>query len=163
MKFLGHEGENFLIEFASEEKLLLLHLLSMYPLVPAAYHRLTKDKKLPRREENQQLLDDALQSQREQNKKEILALINAPGRFTAKDGANQAAFSRADLEWLLQVVNDVRVGCWIALGSPGYEPKKKTVPTSETMPHTLFMEIGGAFEMFFLGIINGDVPPEKAE
>ena len=163
MKFLGQDGEKFLTEFATEEKALLLHLLSMYPLVPAAHHRLTKDRKLPQREENQQLLDDALKAQRQQNKKEILALISEPGRFTEKDGASQAAFSRADLEWLLQAVNDVRIGCWIARGSPGYEPKKKIAPGSKAMRHAMFMEIAGAFEMFFLGIINGDVPPEKPE
>ncbi len=163
MKFLGHDGGNFLIEFATEEKLLLLHLLSMYPLVPAAHHRLTKDKKFPRREENQQLLDDALKAQRQQNQQEVLALINEPGRFTDKENASQAAFSRTDLEWLLQVVNDVRIGCWLALGSPGYEPKKKIAPNSEGARRAMFMEIAGAFEMFFLGIINGDVPPELPE
>ena len=163
MKFLGQNGDNFSLEFAAEEKSLLQHLFSLYPLVPATYHRLTKDRQLPQREENQQLLNDALKAQRQQNKKEVLALLNEPGRFAEKDGVSQATFSRADLEWLLQVVNDVRIGCWIALGSPGYEPKKKIAPGAEAMRHTMFMEIAGAFEMFFLGIINGDVPPEKPE
>jgi hypothetical protein len=162
MKFLAHDGESFLLEFAPGEHALLLHLLKLYPLVPEAYHRLTKDEKLPRREENQQLLDDALNSQRAQNQKEILALISAPERFTEADGVSRGAFTRAELEWLLQVVNDVRVGCWIALGSPGPAAKKKIVSGTEAMRHAMFMEIGGGFEMFFLGIINGDVPLENA-
>ena len=69
---------------------------------------------------------------------------------------------RADLEWLLQVVNDVRIGCWLALGSPGYETKKKIPTDKESLRHAMFMEIAGGFEMFFLGVINGDVPPETA-
>ena len=163
MNFLGHHDGKFQLELARQEKALLLHLLSLYPLVPAAHHRLTKDKKLPRREENQQLLDDALKHQREQNKKEIHALINTPGRFVETKHASKVAFTRGELEWLLQVVNDVRVGCWIALGSPGYEAKKKTKLDPEALRHTMFMELSGAFEMFFLGVINGDVPPQVEE
>jgi hypothetical protein len=159
MKFLRRSGDHFFLEFEREEKALLLHLLALYPLVPESYHRLTKDKKLPQREENQQLLDDALKSQREQSKKEILALMQATGRFVDAADASQVAFTRAELEWLLQVVNDVRVGCWIAQGSPGQE--KKMRPTPEFLRHQIFMEIAGGFEMFFLGVINGAVRTER--
>jgi len=163
MKFLSHDAGKFSLELAAEEKALLLHLLSLYPLVPAAHHRLTKDKTLPKREENQQLLDEALNAQRDQNRREILALLSEPGRFTETNGQIRITFARTEVEWLLQVVNDVRVGCWIALGSPGYEPKKKGRPSKESMRHLMMMELAGAFEMFFLGIVNGDVPPETEE
>jgi hypothetical protein len=160
MRFLGHDGDAFSLGFAPEEKALLLHLLSLYPLVPESYHRLTQDPQLPKREENQELLDDALKAQRAQNQREILALVGKPGRFAEAAGQCRAAFTRGELEWLLQVVNDVRVGCWIALGSPGYKAKKKGRPSRASLRHTMLMELAGAFEMFFLGIINGDVPPE---
>jgi hypothetical protein len=164
MKFFGHDAGSdgkFAIGFERGEKALLFRVLSLYPLVPTSYHRLTKDKKLPRRDENQQLLDDALKYQREQNRREILALINTQGRFAGAEGAEQVSFTRGDLEWLLQVMNDVRVGCWIALGSPGYEPKKINPKDRQAVEHAVSMEIAGGFEMFFLGVINGDVPPES--
>ncbi len=161
MKFLRHDGERFLLEFGHEEKALLLHLLSLYPLVPESHHQLTKDKKLPHRAENQQLLGEALAAQRGQNMKEILTLIHDPGRFTESGDVSQVTFTRGELEWLLQGINDVRVGCWIALGSPGYETKKKTRPDKEALRHMMFMELAGAFEMFFLGVINGAVPAEE--
>ena len=121
MKFLRAEGDRFALEMAPGEKATLLHLLKLYPLVPEAYHRLSKDNNLPHREENQRLLDDALRTQREQNKKEIFALISSPTRFAEVAGASRVVFTRAEIEWLLQVINDVRLGSWIALGSPGYE------------------------------------------
>lgn len=157
MKLLRREGDGFHLEFASDEKKLLLHLLKLYPLVPESHHRLTKDKKLPRREENQQLLDEALKAQRKKNQRAILALINQPGRFTDLDTSSKVSFTRGEVEWLLQVVNDVRVGCWIAIGSPGYEQKKGR-SSQESLRHLMLMELAGAFEMFFLGITNGDVP-----
>lgn len=161
MRFLCQAGEGYSLEFAGEEKALLLHLLSLYPLVPASYHRLTRDKKLPQHDENQQLLDEALKAQREQNKREIQAFISEAGRFNEVEGASCVTFLRGELEWLLQVINDVRLGCWIALGSPGYEAKKKGRPSKEALRHMMLMELAGAFEMFFLGIVNGDVPPEE--
>ena len=163
MRFLGHDGGRFSLEFATEEKALLLNVLSLYPLVPESYHKLTRDKKLPMLEENQQLLGDALEVQREQNKNEILTFISVPRRFTESEGVSQVSLARADLEWLLQVVNDVRVGCWIAMGSPDYETKKQGRMEKESLQHMMFMELAGAFQMFFLGIVNGDVPPEGKE
>jgi hypothetical protein len=163
MTFLQAIEGKFELQFAPGEKALLFQLLSLYPLVPESYHRLTRDKQLARRQEDQQMLTDALQSQRAQNQKEILALVSNPGRFTEIDGASRVILTRADLEWLLQAFNDVRVGCWIALGSPGYESKKKTRPDQSALQQTMMMELAGAFEMFFLGLINGDVPPEKMD
>lgn len=162
MKLLRRSGEKYELEFPIEEKALLFHLLNLYPLVPASYHRLTKDKKLPRREENQQLLDEALAAQRALNKKEIVALMGHPERFQAADGTSKAVFTRGELEWLLQVINDIRVGSWIALGSPGYEREMKPRRGAPSTRDLIFMELAGAFEMFFLGIINGDVPPCEA-
>ena len=39
----------------------------------------------------------------------------------------QLTLSGPEIEWLLQVLNDVRVGSWIALGSPDPESGKKIV------------------------------------
>ena len=163
MKFLRADGGQFELEMNPGEHGTLLHLLKLYPLVPESYHRLTKDKKLPHREENQRLLDDALRSQREQNKKEIFALLNAPARFQKISGGGKVTFTRAELEWLLQIVNDVRVGSWIAMGSPGYATEQKIQRNVRTMPHLMFMELAGAFEMFFLGVINGSLRPGDEE
>ncbi len=161
MKFLRASGGTFELQFAPEEKALLFHLLNLYPLVPETYHRLTKDKKLARRREDQQLLNEALKSQREQNRKEILALVSNATRFAQTNGLSAVVFARGELEWMLQVFNDVRIGSWIALGSPDHEAKQKTRPDRDSLRHTMMMELAGAFEMFFLGIINGDVPPES--
>ena len=163
MKHLRAIGGMFELQFAPEEKALLFHLLNLYPLVPETYHRLTRDKKLARRTEDQQMLDEALKSQRERNQQEILTLVSDAARFTEIDGGSKAVFTRAEVEWLLQVVNDVRVGSWIALGSPGYEAKKPSRQDKAALQHTMMMELAAAFEMFFLGLVNGDVPPESGD
>ena len=163
MKFCRADGGQFELEMKPGEHDTLLHLLKLYPLVPESHHRLTRDKQLPHREENQRLLDDALRGQRAQNQQEIFSLLNDPARFQKISGGCKITFTRAELEWLLQIVNDVRVGSWIAMGSPGYGTERKTRRDAGAMPHLIFMELAGAFEMFFLGIVNGSLRPGDEE
>ena len=92
----------------------MLQVLAPYPVVPASHHRLSKDRHIPNREENQQLLEESLTTQREENKKQIAALLNEPQRFMEGVGGCQVGFTRGEIEWLLQVLNDVRVGSWLA-------------------------------------------------
>jgi hypothetical protein len=51
--------------------------------------------------------------------------------------------SAADVEWLLQVFNDVRVGSWVHLGLPEERIAKLTL---ENAPHLWAMEMAGYFE-----------------
>lgn len=159
MTFLGLQADQYQLCLHAGERDCLLYLLQLYPLVPESYHWLTKDEKLPRREENQQLLDEALKVQREQNQREIRALLNAPERFKKMNGKLRTGFTRAEVEWLLQIINDVRVGSWLALGSPKAATEKKLRRDPEAMPHVMAMELAGAFEMFFLGLLNGSLRP----
>lgn len=163
MKLIRISGDRFDFEFYGEEKDLFLHVLNLYPLVPASHHRLTRQGRLKQQAENQQLLDDALKAQKLANKEAISALLNEPGRFAGGGQACRAHFGRAEVEWLLQVLNDVRIGSWIALGSPGYPQKKQPRLDKESPRHLMIMEIAGAFEMFFLGAVSGSLRPEADE
>jgi hypothetical protein len=163
MKLIRLDGDKFDFEFTPAEKDILLAVLNRYPLVPESYHRLTKDKRLPNRLENQHLLDEALKSQRLANKKGIVALLDEAGRFTVAKNGFRVRFTRGEIEWLLQILNDVRIGSWIALGSPGYKQERQFRHDKKAGHHLMFMEFAGAFEMYFLDAINGSVLPEPNE
>jgi hypothetical protein len=163
MKLLRIDGDAFEFGFAATEKDLFLHLLGLYPVVPVAYHRLTRKKRIPNQEENQRLLDDAIQSQRLANQKKIIALVKTPGRFHDDKKSSRAVFQREELEWLLQVLNDVRIGNWIALGSPDASPGRPPQGDDKSFQHLMLMEVAGGFEMFFLGAVSGTLKPGVAE
>lgn len=160
MKFLRAAGDKFDFELAPVEKDLLLHLLALYPLVPESHHQLTKDSQMPRRTENQRLLDESIKAQREANRKEIASWLVEPDRFIQRGDHWLVQVGRSDLEWLLQVMNDIRVGSWMALGSPGYAEAQPKPSDPKSMPHVLRLEVAGSFEMFFLGAVNGTLTPE---
>jgi hypothetical protein len=88
-----------------------------------------------------------------------VALLNEDKRFIECESGYRAVFTRGEIEWLLQVLNDVRLGNWIALGSPDEHPEIKKGMSSQTMSRIVTMDMAGFFEMGFLSAISGDLQP----
>ena len=117
MKLLRATKSNYLFHLSNREKTLLLQLLNLYPRVPPGHQKATKSEDA-RLQESQRLLDQALAEQRAATRKIVQAFITDSRRFTkAQDGFNLSV-SPSEMEWLLQVLNDVNVGSWLNLGSP---------------------------------------------
>jgi len=151
-------GKNGLVfQLHEREKQLLLHMLRLYPLVPASHHRLSQDADAPRADENQRLLEEALAERRQENRRQILAMVEDPARFRKTKTGFELTVSPAQIEWLLQVLNDVRVGSWLMLGEP--EQGDEPVVTEENAKHLLALELCGEFESVLLaGLGVGESP-----
>ena len=127
-------------------------VLRFYPCIPSAYPRLTKSPGLPDAEASQKLLDEALSEQRAENKKRLAAFLDDPKRLAATATGWELSLTPGDLEWLLQVLNDIRVGSWVILGSP--QQLMESV-NAKTAPHLWAMEVAGWFQMAFLEGMEG--------
>ena len=149
MKLNKSTSDQLQFQLAAREKDLLFQVLALYPRIPAGYQPLTKDVESP--ESNQRLLDKSLTESRLQNQRELGYLLKDSKRLRQQDRDWQLTLSPGDLEWLLQVLNDVRVGSWIRLGSP--EPPLKVL-NAETAPDAWAMEMAGAFQMRFLELVD---------
>ena len=148
MKFLKTEGENLVFHLGKREKGLLLDLLKMYPVVPPAHYRIsTSDESL---EGCQHLLDEALTEHRTENRRQLESMLGEPGRFQVVATGFRLVLSPAQLEWILQVLNDIRVGSWIQLGSPD-EKRGKTIGLSLANARYLWaMELAGHIQSILL-------------
>ncbi len=155
MKLIRSKRNKLVFEISLSEKRLLFEVLKLYPLISVTHHRLTKAARTAKHDENQRLLEESLAAQREENRKNVRAMLDEPGRFQAAASGFQLTLSGPEIEWLLQVLNDVRVGSWIALGSPDPESGKKIVFNEKILPHFRTMELAGAFEMVFLDALSG--------
>jgi hypothetical protein len=82
-------------------------------------------------------------------------MLKQPERFQEIESGFRFALSAPEIEWLLQVLNDVRVGSWIGLGSPDTEKGGKIPLTEETAPLLWVMEMAGSFEMVLLDALSG--------
>jgi hypothetical protein len=144
---------NFLFQLGKREKHLLLQVLHLYPRIPPSTFRLSKTGKLPDAEANQRLLDESLAEQREQNRKTLNAFLTDTRRFTDIESGSRLSISPSELEWLLQILNDVRVGSWIILGSPEQAMEFKLL-NEKTASDFWAMEMSGQFQMRFLEAVE---------
>jgi len=147
-------ANKYVFQLGKREKRLLFDLLQLYPCVPSTHQRLSKSK-LPDREANQHLLDEALAEHRAENKKQLLALLSDPRRSKETESGHRLALSEADLEWLLQILNDIRVGSWLLLGAPELKLDFGGL-NARNAPHFWAMEMAGQFQMQFIEALGSD-------
>src|SRR5690242_16698634 len=107
MKLVRTSANQFQFQLAKRERHFLLETLKLYPRIPPAHQPLSRSDKLPDREANQHLLDEALAEQRAENKKKLMAMLAEPNRFTENAAGALLKLTPAELEWLLQVLNDI--------------------------------------------------------
>ena len=162
MKFFHGSADAYSFEFNLREKQMLFQVLGLYPLVPVAHHRLSRWVAEPNKE-NQAWLEESLAAHREETRQKVRQLMTNPGNFPAKGGGFRWTAARADLEWMLQVLNDVRVGSWLALGSPELETARQAAPKQEDLKHWVIMDLAGGFETIFIAALAGELPVQAEE
>jgi hypothetical protein len=107
--------------------------------------------------EAQQMLDDALAEQRRENRGHILALLNDSDRFRDTAHGLELTLAPAQMEWLLQVLNDVRVGSWLALG----EPEEGETPRLDQPDahYWVTLEVCGLYQSVLLSALGAEPSP----
>jgi hypothetical protein len=158
VKFIRISRNRLVFEIGRREKSLLFEILQLYPLVSPTQYRLSKTAPANQFNDHQQLLEESLAAQRAENGKNVQVLLNEPGHFQTAPGGFLLKITPSETEWLLQVLNDVRVGSWVALGAPDTEAGEEIPLNEESAPHIRSMEIAGAFEMVFLDALTGRKP-----
>ena len=162
MTFFHGSADAYSFEFNLREKQMFFQVLGLYPLVPVEHHRLSRRAETPN-PDNQAWLEESLKTHREETRQKVRQLMTNPGNFPAKGGGFRWTAARADLEWMLQVLNDVRVGSWLALGSPELEAAREVAPKPEELKHWIAMEVAGGFETIFIAALSGELPVQAGE
>lgn len=157
MKLLRTTDEAIAFSLTATERDVLDQILDLYPLVPAAHQPLSQSLQGEPAAEAQRLLDEALTEQRSHHKARVKTWLADEKRFRRTKSGYTLTVRRDDAEWLLQVLNDIRVGSWLLLGSPedrqepgDVDPKLNRIWAA--------MEISGMFEMFILHGLEGRSP-----
>ncbi len=158
MKLVKTDASKLIFHLTKREKRLLMEILKQYPLVPESHHRLSKPNDAESFAEEQRLLEEALRETREQNKRQLDEFLADPSRFHETQGGLHFFITPTQIEWLLQVLNDIRIGSWIKLGSPNLS-KAEEVKLSESNVSFLWsMEVAGMFEAVLIGAAHGHSP-----
>ena len=153
MKILSNKKNTCAFEFESGELQLLFHILQRYPCTPQSYAKLSKFSDEQELKENEELLKEALAEQNEANMKLIKGFIADETKFPKSDKNLRICFSEEEIDWLLQILNDVRIGMWLKLGSPNQETPPQNNDPNYIREFSL-MQISGEFEAFLLHALN---------
>ena len=164
MKFVrnqksGDGAAAFVFQVSKQEVEWLLGVLKFYPQLDSGYHRITEGGAEEIKAE-QQLLEEAMAQRRREHKGKLEKFLATPGRFRLEaPDLFHFSLTPEQMEWLLQVLDDVRVGCWVKLGCPELEPAPPKNLTAEQARAMTALELSGFFQMVLLGAYDG---PEAA-
>jgi hypothetical protein len=92
----------------------------------------------------QRLLEDSLAEHKRENVAALRKFLDAPGTLRAEGSTLHLVVPRDAVEWLLQVLNDLRVGSWELLGCPDPDV---AIAHEDTVRHHLVMDTCAVFEM----------------
>jgi hypothetical protein len=160
VKLVRTSPETVILNIAHGERRLFVEILNLYPVVPAAYQPLSRSLKDKVTGEEQELLNEALAEQRAALRQHVQAWLRTRNRFRPVKSGFNFTLRRTDAEWLLQVLNDIRVGHWLLLGAPDEMPDEEDLKSLEPdLHHTwLAMELSGMFQMKILSALEAGHP-----
>ena len=106
---------------------------------------------------NQELLIEAMEEQRRSHSKKIAHFVRHHAQFSREaNHAVQLILTGEQIEWLLQALNDIRVGSWTRLGCPEMEQARRAVHSHEKASHYAAMELSGYFQSALLSAFQGE-------
>jgi hypothetical protein len=148
MKLLKHSAHEWKYGLEPKEGMLLRALVREFPLkaAPVKITRTVADAKAAERE---RLLNESLVHHRQELKKRAGKLLSAnlkPG----KDGW-RLSLNLEEREILLQLINDIRVESWHALGEPEDLEAMPSHPSEANLRQHHLMHLAGYFEWKMLG------------
>jgi hypothetical protein len=154
MKLLQRDESGVIFLLAKRERELMISLLRRYPVMIAAHFRARHPARTAEARKNQELLEEALAEQQTENRRNLEQMLSDAGRFAEDELGFTFRLTFSETEWLLQVLNDIRVGSWIQLGEPDAKEKAAPAATEENVQLAWAMEMAGFFEHSLLEAVN---------
>jgi len=152
MKLVRRNDEEVVFHLTRSEKKALLFILERYPVLPLDFQPPSRGDN-PGSKIDQTLLREMLAEQKRQNQEFLRKLFEQKDRFQPVHNGWHFKLLAGEVEWFLQVLNDVRVGEWHKAGCPD-ELSKMPVNSSEARGHAWAMEISGFFICSILELLN---------
>jgi hypothetical protein len=156
VKLFSHKNNRYVFLLGKREKELLRALLQHYPVLSTDYHQVSRESKEQIQGLDPQLLQEALADRQRENKLALEQFLKDPQRFLKHELGYQLQLDSGEVDWLLQVLNDIRVGNWVKLGSP--DPRKPLALqiNEQNVECAWAMEMAGFFESVLIEALQPD-------
>ena len=139
-----------IIALSETETTFLKKTLVNYPLVSNESRELTRSEDHEDLEEDTELLRSSLQELTDHSQKKLTEWIASDEILALVDDEWRLSVPNEDMDWFLQILNDLRVGSWQQLDCPSPD-EIKALPLSPDIIEPLWtMELTGLLQSFLL-------------
>jgi hypothetical protein len=145
MKLVKSSSAGFLYFLNPTELQLLITVLQKFPFTQEISSQISRLQQDAQTIERAKLLNDSLTEHRQELAQSARNLI-APDRLQPWKKGHLLTLSSTDRETLLQILNDIRVGCWYSLGRPEELESKNPDMTDQEFAWRNLMHLSGYFE-----------------
>lgn len=152
MKLVNKTHEKYTFELLLEEKDLLIKILQLYPSISPSNFELSKTIKDDKLGQSKRILQDALKEHQLENKRLMHELFQNPDVLKPKKNPDYYTLelNSDQVERLLQVLNDIRIGTWRMLGCPDFEKREEIIRSADDILFLYTMDICEYFEYYIL-------------
>lgn len=152
MKLVEAKDGHFVFRVSRRERLLLTHALKLFPVGSGPVAPLSKSGDDQKLAEHELALAEALSEQRAEHKRLVDAFLGEQGRFAEDKSGFRLRLTTVQVDWLLRVLNEVRVGLWVKLGKPD---ELAPLALSGQLDAVVAMEICALFQSRLLAAVAG--------
>ena len=153
----GSTPSEYTFSMSASERRLLSTVLDLYPLLNSDFHRLSRGTLPARRRGDEELLKESMIERRREFRKHLDIFLQR----RCWHHPTPLTITEIEIDWLLQVLNDLRVGSWTLLGQPTDTATFPDVADPARLKHFTAMEVAGHWQSFLLEVLDGSIPPEK--
>ena len=151
MKLVSQTKDGWQYQLDQPEANCLRSLLLRFPITANAPAKISRTDSDPQTVDREKLLNESLADHRQELKKIARNLMGA-GQFKVRDKGWQLCINSEEREILLQILNDIRVGSWRALGEPENLETQTPNPTEKDQTLCNIMNLAGYFEHMLLDL-----------
>lgn len=155
MKLVQKNDEGAVFWLHPDDRAALLMVLDQYPVLKEDYQSLTQSQDSKLAEAARELLRQSLAEQKAENQR-FKQTFMLEGRHLQKVQRGwHMTLKSHEIERLLQVLNDVRVGLWYALDCPDIAvPESWNLEKPEQLEKLWLMEAAGSLEWRILELLE---------
>lgn len=146
MKLLPAKGDRFVLHLSTSERALLTEVLKLYPVERGTFYRVSREKGGAQTDERQRLLDESITEQKRDNRARLRAWLGDEQRFKPEGDGVRVTLEADQIERLLQMLNEIRIGSWLRLGAPDQKQEKAAAIEAGNAPYFWAMMWCGHFE-----------------
>lgn len=139
-----------LIAMSEAEEDLVRDVFSAYPLVANESRELTKSDGHEDLQEDTELLRSSIAEHNQLSRVRLDKWLADPDTFRRIEEQRVLTIKTEDTDWMLQILNDLRIGSWQQLDCPSQEELSQVSLNSETFRPLCTMEFSGILQSILL-------------